>query len=124
LRKRRLDLTLLQKDVAKMIGVKEDTIYNWENNRSSPQLHYVPRIIEFLGYVPYSGELKTLGERIVNYRRFYGITQKEMANRLGVDPSTLARWERNKGKPLQTHVVKVCTLLTLPPRIRLEKRLE
>jgi DNA-binding XRE family transcriptional regulator len=39
LRKRRLDLGLLQKEVGSIIGVDETTIYNWENNRASPSLH-------------------------------------------------------------------------------------
>lgn len=107
LRKKHLDLRLLQNDVAKMVGVKEDTIYNWENNRTSPQIHYVPRIIKFLGYVPFSRDLKTLGERIVNCRRLSGIAQKELAKSLDVDPSTLGRWERGKGHPLAKHMKKV-----------------
>jgi transcriptional regulator with XRE-family HTH domain len=99
LRKRRLDLKLLQKNVAQILGVKEATVWNWENNRTSPGLHYIPRIVEFLGYAPFNAESKTLGERIVNYRRLSSITQKELARTLGVDPSTLARWERNENHP-------------------------
>jgi transcriptional regulator with XRE-family HTH domain len=124
LRKRRLDLKLLQKQVALILGVEEATIWNWENNHSSPNLHYIPRIIKFLGYVPFDNQAKTLGEEIGHYRRLLGITQKELAKPLGIDPGTLARWERSKGKPLQTHLEKVCTLLTLPPRMRLEERPE
>ena len=75
------------------------TINNWEKNRTSPQLRFVPRIIEFLGYVPYYCTPRTLGERIVVAPRLLGVTQKELAHRLGVDPSTLGRWKRDKGKP-------------------------
>jgi transcriptional regulator with XRE-family HTH domain len=28
-----------------------------------------------------------------------GITQKELAKRLKIDPSTLGQWEKGKGKP-------------------------
>jgi site-specific DNA recombinase len=107
LRKRRLDLKLLQKEVALKIGVDEATIYNWENNRSSPELHYIPKVIEFLGYVPFDGQPKTLGERIVLYRRLHGITQEKLAHRLGVDPTTLARWERNESQPLKRYQKKL-----------------
>jgi transcriptional regulator with XRE-family HTH domain len=99
LKKKRLDLKLLQKEVASILGVKEATIWNWENNRSSPKLHYISRVVAFLDYIPFNGEPKTLGERIVNYRRLLSITQKELAKSLGVDPSTLGRWERDTGKP-------------------------
>jgi transcriptional regulator with XRE-family HTH domain len=112
LRKRRLDLGLLQRGVALILGVEEATIWNWEKNYSSPKLHYIPRIIKFLGYVPIKVESKTLGERIVNYRRLSGITQKGLAKSLGVDPSTLGRWERDKGRPLKRHMAKLTTFLT------------
>ncbi len=112
MRKRRLDLKLLQRQVALILGVEEVTIWNWENNHSSPQLHYIPRIIKFLGYVPFDNQPKTLGERIVNYRRLSGITQKELANYLGVDPTTLARWERGKSQPLKTQFAKLKALFT------------
>ncbi len=99
LRKKRLELKLLQKDVAMILGVDEATVYNWENNRSHPNLYCIPGIVEFLGYVPFKEEPKTLGERIVHYRRLAGITQKELAHRLSVDQSTLARWERREREP-------------------------
>jgi len=50
LRKRRLDLDLLQKDVAEIIGVTEVTISNWENNKNKPPSRYLKKIIDFLGY--------------------------------------------------------------------------
>ena len=99
LRKRRLDLGLLQREVAEQIGVDGTSICNWENNRTSPSFHFVSRIVEFLGYVPDVFPTDTLGERIVAARRLLGLTQKKLAHRLGVDPSTLGRWERGKGQP-------------------------
>jgi transcriptional regulator with XRE-family HTH domain len=50
LRKRRLDLGLLQREVAQKLQVNQMTICNWEINRTSPQLRFIPRIITFLGY--------------------------------------------------------------------------
>ena len=107
MRKRRLDLKLLQKEVARKVGVDEATIYNWENNRSSPELHYIPKVIQFLGYVPFQGQAETLGEKIMYYRRLHSITQKELAHSLGVDPTTLARWERNEGRPQRALLEKM-----------------
>ncbi|MBI3089379.1 MAG: helix-turn-helix domain-containing protein [Candidatus Tectomicrobia bacterium] len=48
LRKKRLDLGLLQKDVAEVIGVDATTIYNWEKGRVVPARRYVKEIIRFL----------------------------------------------------------------------------
>jgi DNA-binding XRE family transcriptional regulator len=52
IRKRRLDLKLFQKEVARLIGVDEVTIWNWENNKVKPTHWRLPKIIKFLGYVP------------------------------------------------------------------------
>lgn len=99
IRKRRLDLALFQKDVARRLGSNETSIWNWERNRSSPALRFIPRIIEFLGYTPDGTEPETLGQRIVAWRRLRGITQKELARRLRVDPSTIGSWERGEQRP-------------------------
>jgi transcriptional regulator with XRE-family HTH domain len=60
MRKRRLDLGLLQKKVAERIGCDTVTITNWELNHSSPELRFMPRIIAFLGYDPCARESSTL----------------------------------------------------------------
>ena len=96
LRKRRLDLDLLQREVAERMGVTASTIWNWEANHSSPQLRFIPRILAFLDYAPYDTQSGSIGDEIVAYRRALGISQKELAHRLGVDPSTLRKWERGE----------------------------
>ena len=60
-------------------------------------------VIQFLGYVPYDTSTLAFGDRLVFMRRLSGISQKELAHRLDVDPTTLARWERGKGRPLEWH---------------------
>jgi transcriptional regulator with XRE-family HTH domain len=117
LRKKRLDLNLLQKEVAVTIGVDTCTIANWEKNRSSPQLHLLPRVLRFLGYTPFSGGVGTeLGERIRAYRRSRGMTQKGLAKELGIDPTTLARWERGqiqtKGKRTKEAAARLLSMLS------------
>jgi len=75
LRKERLDLGLLQKDVARRLGVDTGSVTNWEKNHSVPMLQLVPRIIEFLGFVPLSGESKSLDQNIVEVQRSLGVRQ-------------------------------------------------
>ena len=55
-------------------------------------------IIAFLGYDPLP-PAEMIGERLVRYRWLRGWTQEKMAARLRVDPSTLARWERDEREP-------------------------
>ena len=99
LRKRRLDLGLLQTEVAEQLGVDDMTICIWETNRTSPQLRLIPSIIAFLGYVPYDTRSGSLAKRILACRRVMGLSQRELARRVGVDPSTLGCWEREGGRP-------------------------
>ncbi len=54
IRNKRLELRLLQKDVAHIIGVTEDCITNWEKNRAIPQKRYKSSIIKFLEIKPLS----------------------------------------------------------------------
>ena len=94
IRKRRLALKPFQKDVAKAIGVRTASIFNWEKNASHPKPQYMPAIIR----CPLP-EGKTWGERLVRHRTTLGITQAEAARRVGVDQGTLARWERGEREP-------------------------
>ncbi|MGH7274091.1 MAG: helix-turn-helix transcriptional regulator [Nitrospiria bacterium] len=51
LRKKRLDLGLLQAQVAETIGVTKSTVWNWEHG-TNPETRYQSKIIQFLGYKP------------------------------------------------------------------------
>jgi transcriptional regulator with XRE-family HTH domain len=110
IRKKRLDLGLLQREVAEKLGVDKDSVYHWEKNQYAPSLRVIPRIIQFLDYEPFDYSAMSLGERIVSRRWVRGISQEEMAHELGVDAATLRRWERGEGKPLKEHVERVNSL--------------
>ena len=107
LRKKRLDLDLLQRDVARILDVTVDSICNWERSRSSPRLYLIPGIVKFLGYMPDQSTNANLGLRIRLIRHSLGMRQDFLARQLGVDPSTLGRWERGKGQPQAKHLKKV-----------------
>jgi transcriptional regulator with XRE-family HTH domain len=95
----RLDLGLIQKQVAEQIGVSEASIWNWECHESSPTARDIPAIIQFLGYNPLPAPT-TLAEKLLAYRRAQGFTQRAMAKRLGIDPVTLSRIERGNSHRL------------------------
>ena len=121
LRKRQLDLGLLQRKVAEKLGVDKMTACNWETNRTSPQLRCIPRIIAFLGSVPDHTQVESLGQQIVAPRRRLGLSQRKLARRLGVDPTTLSSWERETTAIEATHV-KDRDILCNPSRRRFLSR--
>jgi site-specific DNA recombinase len=106
IRRRRLALKMLQKEVAERIGVDQCSIFNWEANASNPGVQYTPAIISFLGYNPLP-QATNLGGQLVRKRTTLGLTQKEAAERLGVDPSTLAKWERGNREPRGVFLTRV-----------------
>jgi transcriptional regulator with XRE-family HTH domain len=58
----------------------------------------MPAILRFLGYNPLPPG-RTWAERLVNARTALGLSQKESAQKIGVDQGTLARWERGEREP-------------------------
>ncbi len=44
-----MDLGLLQRDVAGIIGVSKAALLMWEKGRSRPTVHFRPAIVSFLG---------------------------------------------------------------------------
>ena len=111
IRKRRLDLGLLQEQAAAMIGVNKDTLRNWEGQRNSPALPAMPRVVRFLGYNP-APEAETLGGKLTRWRASRGISQEKLARQFGIDESTLARWERGDRVPTGLYRRLVEKLLT------------
>jgi transcriptional regulator with XRE-family HTH domain len=99
LRNRRLEKRLLQKDVAAMIGVTEDAITLWENDRNLPHVSYYPKITQFLGYMPFAVDDSTLAGKMKKYRYVNGLTQEDFAKQLGIDESTVFHYEKGTHKP-------------------------
>ena len=67
-RKRRLELTLTQKQAAERLGVNPWTVLNWEKDHTEPPIESMPAIIRFLDYVPFP-EPKNIPERLLAKRR-------------------------------------------------------
>jgi transcriptional regulator with XRE-family HTH domain len=114
LKKRMIDLGVSRKGCAKQLGVSPATVTNWRTDTVSPAPQFIPRIIGFLGYNPFHVDGESLGERIVILRKTLGMTTQDLARRLGVDPGTVARWEKGNSLPSEKHVDLLDSLLPLP----------
>jgi DNA-binding XRE family transcriptional regulator len=62
-------------------------------------VHLIPRITQFLGYIPPLFTGQTTGQKIIAYRIIRGMSQRKLALQIEVDPATLGRWERDESSP-------------------------
>ncbi|MEJ2082318.1 MAG: helix-turn-helix domain-containing protein, partial [Acidobacteriota bacterium] len=86
------------------------TIASWERNGTTPPTRYMPAIVRFLGYVPYTVP-RNFAEWLRLSRISLGMTQEELAIRVGVDETTVRKWEIRKHQPTEVSVEKVEMLL-------------
>jgi DNA-binding XRE family transcriptional regulator len=117
IRKKRMDLRLLQNDVASIIKVTEDCITLWEKNHSVPQINYFPRIINFLGYCPLEFDETTLSGRLKAYRWRNGFSNKKLGRLLKVNGSTILAWKNEKSIPKQEHLLELEALSAYSGRL-------
>jgi transcriptional regulator with XRE-family HTH domain len=88
-----MDRGLGQEQAARVLGIGKTTIVNWEmGHAEGVALWHLPRVVAFLGYDP-TPEPVTFGERIRAVRRRQGLSQEALAERLGLDASTVRLWE-------------------------------
>jgi transcriptional regulator with XRE-family HTH domain len=92
-------LKLTKRQLSLRLNVSDVTIYLWEKNRVKPSLAQIPKIIGFLGRDPFEKETENLGDKIREHRRVHGLTQKKLSEQLGIDPATLASWEKGEHRP-------------------------
>lgn len=91
-----MDLGLTQVSVARQLGVDQWSLVNWEKDRTYPTVRSLPAVWNFLGRcLEPDGE--GAGDRLRSLRRGLSFSQEAFAAKIGVDPSTVWRWERGRG---------------------------
>lgn len=85
------------------------TITNWELGHTTPALCWMPNIIQFLGCDP-QPQPATVGQALKRHRQVRGMSQRELAGRMGVDQGTLGRWERGIRVPKGRFASKIESL--------------
>ena len=105
IRRRRIELGLLQREVAGLLGADPGSVNAWERNCRQPVLRRLPAIAAFLGYDLEAPPADApLGLRIASKRRRLGLSQKALAALLGIDEATVRRWERGEIRKLERRV--------------------
>lgn len=107
IRKIRMDRGLHQREAAELIGTAEGSIWHWESGRVlEPDVRKMPAIIDFLGYMPFDDK-QSFSDQLRAYRAIHGLTQKEAAHEVGIDPTTWRDWENGRTMPRNTRTKKV-----------------
>jgi len=111
IKSKRLALGLFQRQVADELGTDETTLFRWERSTAQPQIHYFPRILKFLGYDPFPIPV-SLADKLRGARKTIGFTQTMFAEWLGIDPTTLRKWEQGRARPNSRSLKIVKTLVS------------
>ncbi len=109
IRKRRLDLGLLQIEVAKMIGVTESTVWNWEHG-TEPELIHIPAVIAFLGYVPWDEPEDPVGQ-LTYFKKVRGLSFQRLGALMERDPEQLEDWLSERHRPCNKNIKRITDFL-------------
>lgn len=99
IRKKRVESLQLQSEVARVIGVSEDTITNWETNRFAPQINLYPAIFQYLGSYPFAHETESIGGKVKKLRNCLGLSHEAAGEVFAVYATTVRGWELNRNQP-------------------------
>jgi transcriptional regulator with XRE-family HTH domain len=110
IRRRRLDLGLTQRTLARRLGVREETVHLWELDRIRPLARHYGRLVRVLGFDP-EPPSHSLAERLRAARRRAGLTQAELARRLGLDEGTVVQMEAGRRRHGRRAVEAVAAFL-------------
>jgi transcriptional regulator with XRE-family HTH domain len=115
-RKKRLELGLLQRELANQIGVSPWTRINRENRHTEPSIGSILAIIQFLGFNP-SPESSDLEKHLLAKRREMGWSIQAVARAIGVDRSTWKRWECGQPIIYRRHRIAVASVCDIKSEV-------
>ena len=92
LKRRRIHAGLTQEAAAELLGVSRWTYRHWEGGQHAPLAQRLPGIAEMLDCDVV--DLVSMPTTLAEYRTVAGLTQADVAARLGVSRHTVAAWEQ------------------------------
>ena len=83
------------------------------------RVYHMAAVVAFLEYTPLpAGD--GIAARLIAFRKERGMTQKEFARALEIDPSTLAKWERGEREPKGVFLDRVVRMIGARETTRFE----
>jgi transcriptional regulator with XRE-family HTH domain len=109
LKKTRLKKRITIKELAEMSGMSAEQLSNIECGKSGISISNLRRLAKILNVsVAYLGCFEDMPEdtpdqQLKKARYYHGLTIKETAEKIGVDYTTIRRWENDHSKPLEKY---------------------
>jgi transcriptional regulator with XRE-family HTH domain len=94
-----MDRGVSREHAAEALGISVSTLWNWEMGHTSVATRFLPKVVAFLSYDPRQ-EYGVLGDRIRMLRERQGLSQVALAEKLGLNASTVTAWERGRVRKL------------------------
>ena len=125
----RIKIGLNQTELANILKVRPSTISNWESGRVLPSVEKIQTISSVLGITfELGGKEETpfkrkkiievekplsLGECLKIARKVSSITQKELADEIGVTQGAIGSWERGETEPSLDKIKALCNFFDI-----------
>lgn len=90
--------------------IKKIFIWNWEHG-TEPELRHMPKIVEFLGYVPFEcPEEDTIG-KLKYFKQMNGLSYERLGEIMGRNPEQLMDWLSGRIKPCEKNIQNILNFL-------------
>lgn len=120
LRKQRQLCKLTQKELADILGIKQNTYSDWETGKTEPkneQLIFLSRLfhksVDYLLGVDM--EINIFTERLVELRKKNHLTQSQIADLLSVNRGSYSNWELGNREPNFSKLIELSKILNTTP---------
>ena len=113
---------LTQQELADLAGISLRALSNYEGGTRVPPLEIMIRLAKALNVdikdldaksplVDYYDDI--LGKKIKLYRKYKSLTQKQLADKIGVSELTIRRYESNQKEPKHNTLIKIAEALDI-----------
>lgn len=116
IKKARKKAGMTQKELAQKLGLSFQSIAQWENDLRNPKVETLRKIANALECDPAEldsslASSMSVGDNIRYWRKFAGMTQKDLAQKTGLDSETIQKYEIGKLEPSKKALQNVATAL-------------
>ena len=116
IKKARKKAGMTQKELAQKLGLSFQSIAQWENDLRNPKVETLRKIANALECDPAEldnslASSMSVGDNIRYWRKFAGMTQKDLAQKTGLDRETIQKYETGKLEPSKKTLRNVAAAL-------------